>query len=148
VSRSNPRGFAASLASVLLVAACALTRWTDVPAPQATGGRDTLPQVEMVQVWTPRGSLKPSHWWGVVVSHDSISGVPSAPKYSTKWKGARLDESVRRTLPLSAVDSVRIGHLTVAGTVLSGVVTVAFIVSVFAALELLIDLPCLPHACS
>src|SRR5882762_6290822 len=59
-----------------------------------------------VRIWT---GGKVQEWHGVVISDDSVSGIP----YRTSLKC----DSCRRSLPRTQVDSMKLGYVTVAQTI-------------------------------
>jgi hypothetical protein len=62
---------------------------------------------ELVQIWPHGDSV--SYWDDVVINHDSISGHPCGtptPKDVCRWPGSVL----RRSVPVAAVDSIRLAY--------------------------------------
>ncbi len=90
------------LALVLLTGGCA--SWNRLSVPQPAALPDTLPRNQFVQVWTPRGSHTPALWFAVVISRDSVSGIPSDGRreYSRQ-------PCCRMSVTRADVDSIRVG---------------------------------------
>jgi hypothetical protein len=97
---------------VLLSAGCAdsALKWHRVPIPAPDTLQATL-QKHMTQIWTPRGSGAHVNWIAVAVSRDSVSGIPYKP----------FGGSGRVTVPLTDVDSIRVGYTTAYRYVLDGI---------------------------
>jgi len=85
---------------LLLVAGCASTpgvHWLkeDIHPVAVRGDR----RLELVRLWTRDSVLQ---WHAVLVTHDSISGIPDMVSMTC--------DSCRVTLPTSAVDSLQVGY--------------------------------------
>ena len=109
--------FLPRLALVLLAAGCAWPqKWNRLSVPGPAALPDTLPRNEVVQIWTS-GSGHPQDWWGVIISHDSVTGTPN-----TRHPCCRIG------VPLTNVDSTRVGsdntwsYVALGALVVSGVV--------------------------
>ena len=91
-------------ALALLVVGCApppSTTWLreDVHPKTVKGDR----QLDRVKIWTGDSVLQ---WHAVVVTRDSISGIPSRQPQQCSPSADRC----RRALPVSAVDSLFVGY--------------------------------------
>jgi len=64
-----------------------------------------FPQDEWMQIWTPRNAGLYVRWFAIIVTEDSISGIPS-----TIADPGRACDGCRQSLPLSVVDSMRVYH--------------------------------------
>ena len=89
---------------VLLVAGCApppSTKWLreDVHPKTVKGDR----RLDRVKIWTGDSVLE---WREVVVTRDSISGIP----YNQAQQCPPPADRCRRALPVSAVDSLFVGY--------------------------------------
>jgi len=111
------------LASIVLTAGCHSWNRLTVPAPVLS---DTLPRRDLVQIWTPHGAGSPITWFAVVISRDSVSGIPIGQGLGRNRQFYSPNPCCRLTLPLTSVDSMRVGSYN-AWTYVLGL---AFIVSV------------------
>ena len=113
-------GWALRFALVLVVAACG-PKWTPVtPTPMPY----TPERNKRVQIWTHDDGIR--YWYAVVITRDSVTGIP----YNTSGDLGRgkprpiHGDTVRSSLPVSEVDSIRLGSYNSANTyVLAGVLT-------------------------
>jgi hypothetical protein len=98
----------------VLTAGCvdSVHNWHRVALPP-TALADTLLKGRCVQIWSPHGSGAPVYWKEVVISHDSVSGM----RLRKTDTGPVCDVCPRRSLPLSAVDSIWFGSLNGLGYV-------------------------------
>jgi hypothetical protein len=72
-------------------------------------------KTHLVQIWTPRGAGSHVAWADVILSRDSVSGIPYKP----------LGTPRRITLPLTEVDSIRVGYAKFSAEVFSMISIVA-----------------------
>jgi len=80
------------------------TRITPVPVPY------TLQRDKRVQVWVHHGSVH--YWHAVIISQDSVSGIPYQVRADLASGRPRLidGDTTRYGLPLAEVDSIRLGR--------------------------------------
>jgi len=108
-----PMTRALCLAFVLLMAACGY--WGRRPVDQDTDIRPNSP----VWIWTPGGVEK---WHDVFVTYDSVKGIP----FDLPLECA----TCRRSIPLTRVDSMKLGYKPGVQKVVegAGIVTAALVV--------------------
>ena len=105
------------LVLVLLATACTTGHWGWRPLDQAT----PLKSYEVARI-SSRGVM--NEWHAVVITQDSVSGIPSAMSVSC--------DSCRRSLPRSQIDSMALGYrqhnVAKEGLVVLGFATLALVV--------------------
>jgi hypothetical protein len=121
------------LALLLLTAGCVDTanNWVRVPIPAPDTLLAALREDHWVQVWAPRASRSHVDWFAVVISRDSVSGLPS--RFHKRFAHDPSScENCRRSLPLTDVDSIRLGSTNSLFTVLLGAAVTAGALAILA----------------